>query len=514
MRKIKIIFISVFCFTIVTSYAQKANWQNLDLQKDTVLGISTERAYSELLKGKKAQTVIVAVIDDGIDTAHEDLKANIWTNPVKDKLNDIHGWNFIGSAKGNVNFDNTELVRLLKKNRIEFSGADSTMAIQKDPQGYLAYRKEEADYNKQLNEAKAKVRSTRYFKSVLDTVLQTINQSKPTIQNFRDFKPGSTFQSRVRDIVVGVLQNNTDYDQYYKANIADVLKHYQDIIDYHLSMDYDPRAIVGDNYSDDRQSDYGNNNVTGPDAHHGTHVAGIIGAVRDNGLGIQGIADHVQLMSVRAIPDGDERDKDIANSICYATDHGAKIINMSFGKAYSWDKQVVDDAVKYAMSKGVLIVHAAGNEDYDRDTVTRYPTRVYADGSGAAQAWIEVGASGWNDDNTIKASFSNYGKKTVDVFAPGEKIYSTIPGNKYAAFDGTSMAAPVVSGLAALIWEYYPKLTAFQVKEIIMKSVYKVNHDIIFNDGHDMQDVPFSDMCITGGIVNTYNALKLAATYK
>lgn len=219
-------------------------------------------------------------------------------------------------------------------------------------------------------------------------------------------------------------------------------------------------------------------------------------------------------MGVRAVPGGDERDKDVANSIRYAVDNGAKVINMSFGKAYSWDKKLVDDAVKYAMSKDVLLVHAAGNDNKNTDVEKNYPNRNYEDG-GTAGAYISVGASSWDDDETLKASFSNYGKTSVDVFAPGRQINSTIPdGNAYAKYDGTSMAAPVVAGLAATIRSYYPKLTALQVKEIIMKSVVKVDHSVTVTVNEEPVSMPFSDLCVTGGIVNAYNALKLAATYK
>jgi subtilisin family serine protease len=234
--------------------------------------------------------------------------------------------------------------------------------------------------------------------------------------------------------------------------------------------------------------------------------------VRDNNIGVKGVANDVMIMSVRTVPDGDERDKDVANAIRYAAANGAKVINMSFGKTYSWDKKAVDDAVKYAVSKDVLIVHAAGNDNTDLDTTTRYPNRTYADGSGIARSWIEVGASGPVDDETLKASFSCYGKVAVDVFAPGVKINSTIPGSKYAEFSGTSMASPVVAGLAALIRSYYPKLTAVQVKEIILNSVVKVGHNVKI-PGATPKEVPFADLCQTGGIVNAYNALKLAATY-
>jgi len=231
-------------------------------------------------------------------------------------------------------------------------------------------------------------------------------------------------------------------------------------------------------------------------------------------LGIDGIADNVAIMAVRSTPNGDERDKDVANSIRYAADNGAKVINMSFGKSYSWDKSIVDEAVKYAVSKDVLIIHAAGNDNENLEAANNFPNPNYEKG-GSAASWITVGASGPVNDETIKASFSNYGKNTVDVFAPGVNINSTVPGSKYEKLNGTSMASPVVAGLAGLIRSYYPKLTAVEVKDIIMKSVVKVEQNVTIKDNDETtKTVPFSDLCVTGGIVNAYNALKLASEYK
>jgi subtilisin family serine protease len=292
------------------------------------------------------------------------------------------------------------------------------------------------------------------------------------------------------------------------------LEHYKSQLEYHFNVNYDPRDIVGDNYTNSIERQYGNNDVAGPDADHGSHVAGIIGANRTNNLGITGIANDVKIMSVRTVPDGDERDKDVANAIRYAAANGAKVINMSFGKAYSYNKKIVDDAVKYAMTKDVLIIHAAGNDNKNTMVENNFPTRVYEDKSGEAKAWIEVGASGPTDDKTLKASFSNYGKTTVDVFAPGVAINSTIPGSKYANHSGTSMAAPVVAGLAAVIRSYYPKLSAVQVKDIIMKSVVKINHTITLEKDEKEVELAFDELCVTGGVVNAYKALQLAATYK
>jgi subtilisin family serine protease len=306
----------------------------------------------------------------------------------------------------------------------------------------------------------------------------------------------------------------------YSSLVADgieaPLKHYRDELAYHYNIAYDPRSIVGDDYNDASQRYYGNADVTGPDALHGTHVAGIVAAVRHNGIGIDGIADDVQIMVLRVVPDGDERDKDVANGIRYAADHGAKVINMSFGKGWPKNKTAVDEAVKYAMSKDVLLIHAAGNDgkDLDDSTNANFPNPYYADGSGVAQAWITVGASGPDDDSTLVANFSNYGKKNVDVFAPGVQIYSSIPGSKYTYESGTSMASPVVTGLAALIREYYPKLKAVEVKQIIMQSVVKPSHTVMVGRGAAQKKVSLSDISVSGGVVNAYQALQAAATFK
>ncbi len=242
---------------------------------------------------------------------------------------------------------------------------------------------------------------------------------------------------------------------------------------------------------------------------HGTHVAGIIGAVRGNGIGIDGISPAVKFMMIRTVPDGDERDKDVANAIRYAADHGAQIISMSFGKGYSPYKQAVDDAVKYADSKGILMVHAAGNDGADLSKGKNFPTPDYI-GGGRPANWIEVGASSWKGGDSLAATFSNYGQQQVDVFAPGVDILSTIPGNQYERDSGTSMAAPVVSGLAALIMNYYPNLTAADVKKVIMSSVTKVPNQMVARPGEGSRMVAFGSLSVTGGIVNAYNALKLA----
>jgi len=501
----------------------KANWQNLDLKTDSAFGISTEKAYNELLKGKKHVPVLVAVIDEGVDINHEDLKSVIWTNPKEiagnniddDKngyVDDLHGWNFEGGPKGNVSYETYEYVRLIRFEKPKYENADSTKLSAAELIKYHEYLKMKAELNEGLKDAEANSARCILVGLQLDTLLIDIKNKNPKVADFKNFKPKNDFQKNEVNYALNIYKGN-DYASDYRKELDEWQKNIQSERDYLLNINYDPRSIVGDNPNDDNEHYYGNNDVMGPDPLHGTHVAGIIGAVRNNNIGINGVANDVIIMAVRAsLTNGDERDKDVANAIRYAADNGAKVINMSFGKDYSWDKKVVDVAVKYAVSKDVLIIHAAGNENADRDKSEFYPNKIYEDGSGAASSWIEVGASHAADDENLKAYFSSYGKENVDVFAPGVNIYSTTPNSTYTAESGTSMASPVVAGLAALIRSYYPQLTAIQVKEIILNSVEKVNHEVYLS-GKKSAKVPFSDLCKTSGIVNAYNALKLAATY-
>lgn len=503
---------------------QKVNWQNLDLKTDATFGISTEKAYKELLSGKKSTPVIVAVLDGGVDLGHEDLKRVIWTNKKEtagngaddDKngyIDDIHGWNFLGGQEGSVEFETLELTRLVRRDMARFNGVTAQTVQANDKADFETFLKNRAELEQELATAKSNLQGIMGFRYYLDLVVKKIGKENPTLTDFQNFKPTTKQEEGIQAALVEELKKNPDFQSFYENQILAGLKQLSERVEYNLNVDYDPRAIVGDDQQNDAERFYGNNDIKGPDALHGSHVAGIIGADRTNNIGIKGIADNVLIMGVRNTPNGDERDKDVANAIRYATDNGAKVLNMSFGKSYSWNKKVVDEAVKYAISKDVLIVHAAGNDNNDIDIESNFPSRKYVDG-GEASNYIVVGASGSKDDETLKAPFSNYGKTTVDVFAPGVQIKSTVPDQKYLDEDGTSMAAPVVTGLAALIRSYYPKLTAGQVKEIILKSVVPVKHNVTMMKGADTVSVPFSDLCVTGGIVNAYNALKLAATYK
>lgn len=507
------------CGVLVTAHAQKPNWQNLDLQHDSVFGISTEKAYNELLKNKKSKNVIVAVIDSGIDTAHEDLKSVLWVNAKETRgnnkdddkdhyIDDVNGWNFIGSEKGNVQYDNLELTRMLRKQQARFGTLSS---VAEDTAGLYEYQQLKSKYDRELAKAKQQLFGMQQFARILDSVVAHANKGKLTREDLQQYQPADPQEARMKGILMQELQRYPDAVSFKEKEISGGIEHFKEMVDYQLNLSYDPREVVGDDYNDVAQRYYGSSDVTGPDADHGTHVAGIIGAVRNNGLGIEGVADNVSIMVVRAVPNGDERDKDIANAIRYAADKGAKVINMSFGKPYSPDKKAVDEAVKYALSKDVLFIHAAGNDGLNIDSVNVfYPRRNYLD-KGEADAWIEVGASGYADDESLVASFSNYGKNTVDVFAPGVAIYSSVPGSKYDYHDGTSMAAPVVAGLAALIRSYYPKLSAMQVKNIILQSAVKVNHPVTVSEGGQPRPVSLSEVCGTGAVVNAYTALKMAA---
>jgi cell wall-associated protease len=298
----------------------------------------------------------------------------------------------------------------------------------------------------------------------------------------------------------------------YLEQLKSGVDHYSTAVEYGYNLEFNSRSIVGDDPKNLYEKGYGNNDVEGPDARHGTHVAGIIGANRKNEIGIKGIADNVRIMSVRAVPNGDERDKDIANAILYAVDNGAQIINMSFGKSFSPHKEVVDKAVKYAESKGVLIIHAAGNDGDDLDKESNYPTKVLKNGV-ESKTWLEIGASSWGADGNFVGSFSNYGKKSVDLFAPGVQIYSTVPNNNYEDLQGTSMACPATAGVAALIMSYFPDLTADQVKNILTESTRKFDGLKVTKPG-SADEVPFSQLSATGGLVNAYEAVRLAEKTK
>jgi hypothetical protein len=356
-------------------------------------------------------------------------------------------------------------------------------------------------------EATQNLQQARQIATTVEQVLRVLRAeagsdslTRARVEAIRTLRPDVT---RARQIYLNIVEQGFTPEQ-----LIEQVEAVETQVNYNLNPSFDPRAIVGDNYADGKERGYGNPDVEGPDAAHGTHVAGIIAAERGNGTGIEGVAPAVRIMSVRTVPDGDERDKDVANAIRYAVDNGAHIINMSFGKSWSPEKELVDEAVRYADSKGVLLVHAAGNDGADTEREPSYPVRAYAAG-GAPQRWLEIGASSWQAPDHLAADFSNYGR-TVDVFAPGVDILSTTPGNQYESFDGTSMASPVTAGVAALIMAYYPSLSATEVRDIILQSATRYAQQPVVRPGSESERVPFGSLSITGAVVNAHAALQLA----
>ncbi len=515
---------------------QRKKWHLLDMKSDGYQGISLQQAYDFLKskKNKKSQKIIVAVIDSGIDTLHEDLRPVLWVNPKEipgngkddDKngyIDDVHGWNFIGGKDGrNVKQDSYEGARVYHNLREVWEGRtiDVTKLSAAEKKSYDTYLrakkkivKEEAP--EEPNEEKEQMKKI-YEKFIAgDSVIRKeIGKKVYNAADLTNFSSTNSDAMVVKMILTG-----------YSEETGNKALSNQDIIDELISAIGDKpsdantapptyrKDIVQDNEADINDRSYGNNDIMANTPFHGTHCSGIIGAARNNNKGIDGIADNVALMTLRAVPDGDEHDKDIALAIRYAVDNGAKIISMSFGKDFSPEKRWVDDAFRYAEKKGVLLVHAAGNDSKNIDTEYNFPNPVYEDGTGRASNVITVGASGDKTNGGLTASFSNFGKSEVDVFAPGVQIYSTVPGgDQYGNASGTSMACPVVSGIAALIWSYYPNLKVTDIKAIIESSVVKPS-DTVKKPGTSTR-VEMSELSRTGGIVNAFEAVKLADTYK
>jgi len=555
MNRVLTGFVSAVALTLVSGsmFAQTSikepvgnGWYLKDYKESGAYGISLDKAY-KLMKGKKTQTVIVAVIDSGVDTLHEDLKEILWHNPKEipgngiddDKngyVDDINGWNFLGNKDGkNVTVDSYERDRVYHKYKDKYEGKeiDPSTLSKEEAQVYEMWKAAKAEINDDsdgppvdIKRLKAGYKTLSMYDSILQVAMGKKEFTGKELEK-TDFKDFNALNAKTA--LYGFMSDNNMLDLTTKQ-ILDEFKEYIDQEQRKAdAKQFPPKSyrddIVKDNYDDFNDRFYGNNNVYVDDraAEHGTHVTGIIGAQRDNKKGMDGVADNVRVMMIRAVPDGDEHDKDIALAIRYAVDNGAKVINMSFGKSFSPEKKWVDDAVEYAKSKDVLLVHAAGNDHKDIDSTWNFPNPVYQSNKQRASNWITVGASGdltldqtlpdGTDYHSLTAGFSNYGKQEVDVFAPGMKIYSTVPGgNTYQNLQGTSMASPVVAGLAALILEYYPNLSAEQVKYVIEKSAVAPTFDV--NVPGSTEKVKLSDISKTGGVINAYEALKLAATLK
>lgn len=535
--------ILVGCGISLSSIAQSdmpKGWHLLDLETNHFYGISLNRAYEFLAtKNKKPQSVIVAVLDSGVDTTHEDLKKVLWRNPKEipnngiddDKngyIDDVFGWNFLGGKDGkSLKKAGDERARVYHKWKSQYAGVvvDTTSFSTVEKAQYKMWSKAAKELNFSQEEmmdimfievtAKALKRHDKVLRQEMgleEYNCEKLEKFEPITKTAKDAKLG--FLTVMKMLQIDPEEKNTHTLQ----ELEDYIEGKKMAFESKENAPPNYRAeIIGDDYQNFLDKFYGNNDVMGPGPTHGTHVSGIIGAQRDNGIGVEGVADQVKIMSLRIVPDGDEYDKDIALAIRYAVDHGAKIINMSFGKSFSPEKAWVDSAVKYAEQKDVLLVHAAGNDAENLDSIENFPNPWLIPWKSNAKNYITVGASSNpSSSSSIAADFSSYGQKNVDVFAPGVKIYSTIPGgNNYGNLKGTSMATPIVSGLAALLKSYYPQLSAIDIKTIIEQSVSHPSPSIQCNKpGQDQQPIPFSVLSKTGGVVNAYNAVKLANEYK
>ena len=500
-------------------FAQKkapANWFNLDPKEDKIWGVSAEKAYKNLTIGKNETKVIVAVIDAGTDVAHEDLKANIWVNPNEVKGNgkdddnngyadDINGWNFIGGKVGNVNEDTYESTRILAKYKDLPANEKPNFKTNEDK---VLYEQALDLYKKSYDETYPQYKQfSEIMKSIINMIKKT-GSANPSVDQVEVIPVETKEDKEMKRIVKYIAMTGGVENSPIMSQLKEAEDQLATMINFNLNKDFNPRNLVGDNYENVYERIYGNNEVYSMNVEHGTHVAGIIAASRNNDLGINGICEKAVIMTIKVVPNGDERDKDVANAIRYAADNGAKVINMSFGKKISPEKSVVDEAVAYALSKDVLLIHAAGNEAEDLATNAFYPNPSLKEQKMMAPNWIEVGASSWQKGKGRVAEFSNYGKNQVEVFAPGVDIQSTFPNSKYKSESGTSMAAPVVAGVAALIRQNYPSLTAVQTKQIILLSAVPCKEKIIIPGTKKKSKL--KEISTTGAIVNAYEALVLA----
>ncbi len=503
------------------------SWHQMDKTESGFNGISLNKAYDFIkTKNLKSKRITVAVIDSGIDTLHEDLKPVLWVNSKEipgngkddDKngyIDDVHGWNFIGGKDGrNVKEDSYEGARVYHKLKLVWEGkevnADSLKPA--DKKSYSTYEKAKEKIVGEVNEAEI-----GFLKNMMpglkkgDSVLvKELGKEEYNGNDLKDFVTTDPNAKKTKGFILSISKANNSYEISNKQLLDEMEGQLRKGESATTPPTEYRKDIVKDDESNINDRFYGNNDIMASTPFHGTHCSGIIGAARNNEKGVDGIADNVRIMMIRAVPDGDEHDKDIANAIRYAVDNGARIISMSFGKDFSPEKRWVDDAFRYAEKKGVLLVHAAGNDAKNIDSADNFPNPVFEDGKGRAGNVITVGASGDETNGGLTAAFSNYGKKEVDVFAPGVSIYSTIPGGTtYGNASGTSMACPVVAGIAALVLEYYPTLTAQQLKSIIEKSAVVAKTDVSIPGTSDK--ISLAELSRTGAVANAYEAIKMAA---
>lgn len=510
-------------------------WYHQDFASSNVYGVNTQSAYKYLeSKGLKSKPVIVGVLDSGVDVEHPGLIKNMWRNVneipgngIDDDgngyIDDIYGWNFSGGKNGDIDVDNMEVTRVVKKYQPIFEGPNSTQnkANQaKMPTDFDMYMKSKEIFTKKSVEAKQNYETYKRISDMIPVMIAMLNGQNLTPDVLVSIKPTTPEQAMAVQVLGQISKDPSvagkspaEVQKFLEAQMKEALNYYEPQALKQYNLDYDPRAeIVGDNYDDYSEKNYGNNHYKGPDAQHGTHVAGIIAGLPQGNEVQYGVGYKVaKIMTVRAVPNGDERDKDVANAIRYAVDNGARILNMSFGKPVSPGKGVVWDAFKYAESKGVLLVKAAGNENEDIAEHVYFPTNFknVTDPKPFVNNMIVVGAS-TNDNEFLRASFSNYNKKLVNVFAPGEKIYSTVPDAKYEYLQGTSMASPVVAGAAAVLLAYMPNLTPAEIIESLVKTSNKSTVNAMINSNTNNR---FDMISEAGGVIDLKKAAEYAYTH-
>lgn len=520
-----------FCALVLSGASQAQNGEDavdkkvLNWYNGGKAGMQTEKAYKKV-KSRASKTVVVAIIDSGMDIEHEDLKGKIWVNSKEiagngiddDKngyVDDVHGWNFLGNAKGeNANDIRLEKTRIYGNLKKKYEGKEIIISNEEEASEFVLYQKVKEEVESELAEAKANL---QYYSVMLPAMIDNVPKyvggklgEDYTMSDLKKWKVAPGGQDAQMKRMAILIKNGTLSKEGLKGGVD----HFNTSINVHLNVDHDGRGLVGDDPDDFSDVNYGNNDVEGPDAFHGTHVGGIVGAIRGNDLGGDGVANDVKLMSIRAVPNGDEADKDVALAIRYAVDNGAQIINMSFGKAYSPHQKEVYEAFQYADAKGVLLVHAAGNDNKNIDTEPNFPTYKYSFQTKKLDHFLTIGSSTKNKKGEVVSSFSNYGQVGVDVFAPGSEIHNAVPQSDYATIQGTSMACPMVAGAAAMLKSYFPSMTMKEIKNVLLETATSYSGESHIKPGGEHgpgvepDTVDFSTLSVTGGVINLYEAVK------